>query len=164
MLSEELRHPRAGLERSAAMRHHELEAACVDLARLAQGDQPRWLAVRWHALDTALREHMDAEERWIIPAYKITAPEEGVELRHEHARLRERLDRVSADIARGAPCNERLVELAAAFHAHGVREDASMYPWAERNVSRLVRRQMYVRVRHWLRRFGEHRSRARTSR
>jgi hypothetical protein len=150
-LRSELAKPEPGLERSVAERHHELESACLELLDRALSEDPHALATRWRDLDAALRDHMIAEEDLIIPAYQLSAPEEAVELRTEHARLRGLLDEVGADVQHNALHAERLRRLLELLHAHAKREDTSMYPWAERNLPLVARRQLYHRISHWLR-------------
>ncbi len=152
-LRDALTKPKRGLRLFAAERHLELEAAFDALLRDRAAEDPHLLATRWRVLDAAIRDHMDAEEDLIIPGYQLTAPEEGDELRTEHARIRECLDEVF-DSRIHVIRRQRLRHLLELLRAHAAREDASMYPWAERNLPLAVRRQLFVRIAHWMRRLS----------
>ena len=149
-LRDALEKPKRGLRLFAAERHLELETAFEELER-ACPDDPHVVAAHWRVLDAALREHLDAEEDLIVPAYQLTAPEEAVELRCEHARIRKLLDEIELDVRQRVLPTRRLRDLVELLRAHAEREDASMYPWAERNLPLVVRRQLFVRIARWLR-------------
>ncbi len=144
-MHEQLARPKRGLLRYAMDRHHELEDACRDL---------RVDASHWDGLVASLREHMAAEEELIIPAFQLSDPEEADELRNEHAHLRELLDEIDEHVHRHGVHAERLRRLDTALRAHAAREDASLYPWAERHLPLVARRQLLLRISHWLRRRG----------
>jgi len=150
-LRSKLTRPRRGLRLYAAERHRELASAVLELTSIALSEDPHVLATRWRELDEALRDHMAAEEDLIIPAYQLSEPEQADELRTEHARIRGHLDEIGVDV-RGhtldATTMARLVEL---LQAHEQREDTSLYPWAERNLPLVTRRQLFARISHWLR-------------
>lgn len=151
-LRSKLAKPRGGLRKFAAERHQELASACLEFTRIARSEDPHVLATRWRELDATLRDHMAAEEDLIIPVYQLTDPEEGDELRTEHARIRELLDEIGVDVESGALEAARMHSLVELLQAHAMREDTSMYPWAERNLPLVVPRQLFVRISHWLRR------------
>ncbi len=142
-MHEQLARPKRGLLRYAMDRHHELLDACRDLPVDAS---------HWDDLDASLREHMAAEEELIIPAFQLTDPEQADELRTDHARIRELLDEIGAHVHRQGVHAERLRRLDAALRAHAAREDVSLYAWAERHLPLVVRRQLVLRISHWLRR------------
>lgn len=141
-----------GLRVVAAEHHLELEAACEELLDARSPDEPQAVAARWRVLEAALREHLDAEEELVIPAYQLSAPEEGGELRTEHARIRDLLDEIEQDVRHQSLRADHIRALLDLLRAHSAREDASIYPWVERNLSVVARRQLFVRFAHWLRR------------
>jgi hemerythrin superfamily protein len=137
--------PERELPQVAAQRHHELEAAChVLLGQLAV--DPHVLAASWDELDAALRDHLAAEEELILPAYQLTAPEEGDTLRTEHARIRELLHEVGRGMQHHRISAERLRELVALLHTHATREETVLYPWAERSLPPAARRALLLRI------------------
>ncbi len=144
-MHEQLARPKRGLLRYAMDRHLELLDACRDL---------RVDASHWDALAASLREHMAAEEELIIPAFQLTDPEEADELRTEHAHLRALLDEIGEHVHRHGVHAERLRRLDTTLRAHAAREDASLYAWAERHLPVVARRQLLLRISHWLRRRG----------
>src|SRR5512143_1282944 len=108
-LRSELARPKRGLRRFAADRHRDLRAACDAL--LHHVDDPHRFAASLRELETALRDHLAAEEDLLIPAFQLTDPEEGDALRTEHARIRECLVEVAADVPRRAIHLRRLGRL-----------------------------------------------------
>lgn len=152
-----LMEPSRELRRVAAERHVELVAGFENLLHAPSTDEPHALAMRWRLLDAALRDHMMVEEDLIIPAYQLTAPEEGDELRTEHAKLRALLEEIGIDVREHGIHSERLRHLLELLRTHAAREDASMYPWAEANLPLVVRRQLFIRISHWLRRLRSRR-------
>jgi len=148
--------PGRRLPHFVAQRHHELEAAFQDILR-EHGVNPHALAARWDELDAALRDHMAAEEELILPDFQLTAPEEGDALRTEHAQIRELLTAIGHDVQHHQIHTARLHQLVSLLHAHARREDAALYPWAEDSLPRPVRRQLLLRIGHWLRRLSAQR-------
>lgn len=140
-----LARPKRGLAHFAVDRHHELERACLDLVK----DPSRWSEV-----EQLLRDHMLAEEELIIPAFQLTDPEEADELRTQHAQIRALIDEINTHIQRNGVHRERLRRLQAALRAHAGREDAELYPWAEHHLPVVARRQLMLRISHWLRRLS----------
>ncbi len=156
-LRDALTKPKRGLRLVAAKRHLELEAAFEELVRAPSADDPHALARRWRMLDDALRDHMEAEEDLIIPAYQLTDPEEGDQLRTEHAKIRALLDEIGIDVRQHGVHAKRLRQLVELLRVHSEREEAAMYAWAERNLPLVGRRHLFVRISHWLRRLKSQR-------
>jgi hypothetical protein len=154
-LRSRLENPKRGLRRYASERHDELARRCAELSRAAPIAAEAFAAA-WHDLDVALHNHMAAEDDLIIPAYQLSDPEEAAELRTQHARIRELLVAVRASLAGHTLDAERARQLADLLAAHARREDTSMYPWAERHLPLVIRRQLFVRFSHWLRRRANH--------
>lgn len=150
-LQSKLTRPQRGLQRFAAERHRGLMSAILALTSTARSEDPRVLATRWRELDGALRDHMAAEERLIMPAYQRSEPEEAEELRNEHARIRGLLDEIGADLRERTLDPTRMSRLVERLQAHEKREDTSMYPWTERNLPLVSRRQLFARISRWLR-------------
>jgi len=138
--------PKRGLRVFAVERHHEIEQALEDLARARARADPHVLATRWRALDGALRDHLDAEEDLILPAYQAVAPEAAATLRTDHARIREALDAIELDVRHRVLHPARVQRLIELLRAHAEYEEASLYAWAERQLPLVVRRQLLVRI------------------
>lgn len=138
------------MRRYAADRHRELRAEVDALLHLL--DEPHRFAARLRELDTAVREHLAAEEDLLIPPFQLTDPEEGDALRTEHARIRECLDQIAVEDPHRATRLRRLGEL---LDRNSHHEDTVMYAWAEEHLPAVVRRQVYLRISHWLRRRGK---------
>lgn len=100
----------------------------------------------WDAFASSLRARMLEEEQRIIPAFQHADPEEADELRNEHARIRELLDEIGAHVVRHGVHAERVRRLEALLASHATREEASLYPWAERHTLAVT----VHRFGHWL--------------
>jgi hemerythrin superfamily protein len=141
--------PQHGLRILMPSHHAAIDAACTKLLETAYSDLPRDLVERWHEAELELLDHMAAEEELILPAYQHADPEDAQELRDDHARLRELL----VEIAVATELHEvriatlrRLVEL---LRAHAAREDATLYPWAQRHLPRVAMQELMERLRRW---------------
>jgi hypothetical protein len=145
----ELLPPRRGLRLLLPDHHLRIEAMCKELLASAYSGEPRELAAQWRELEAELLDHIEAEEEVIIPCYATYAPDDAERILAHHATLREILTPIGVEIElheAHAPNLRRLVD---ALRAHAVLEDAAMYPWAERNLSQVARRLLYVRISRW---------------
>jgi len=85
----------------------------------------------WAELERGLAGHLDAEEKWIFPAIEPTHPDETRALRAEHAAIRERLAELGLELEIHALREETAERFIETIRAHGAREDALLYRWAD---------------------------------
>lgn len=86
----------------------------------------------WHELEDSLRSHMDAEERYVLPAFARTDRDEALALVREHSRIREQLLEVGIAIdLHEAGLPNKFVDL---VREHAAREDKLLYRWADREL------------------------------
>ena len=131
--------------------HRELETACSALLGCAYEGCPRTLIKQYRKFERAVREHLDAEETIILPAFAAHAPEEARSLGLEHAAIRKLLLQIGVEVELHLLRLETVKHLIETLHAHAAREDAWMYPWAQLHLPLSARRQLFVRIGHSLR-------------
>jgi hypothetical protein len=145
----ESRPARRGLNLLLPDHHRHLEAKCRELLGWAYTDDPRQLAAAWCELEAEIHDHLAAEEQVMLPCYAEHAPSDARRILDDHARIRELLTPMGIEIELHATRATRLRHLADALDAHALFEDATMYPWAESNVTAIARRLLFVRVGRW---------------
>jgi hypothetical protein len=131
-------HARPGIEidRLLTADHDRLEKLFGEL--LDSYESGDWDVVRplWCRLETAVRNHMAAEEQYVLPEFELYDPGEARALRRAHARLRAEL----AELAIGVDLHMVNLPMARAFvrelRAHAHREDALLYAWAREHLDR----------------------------
>lgn len=127
--------------------HREIEEACLAIMSAGFADEPRDLTRRWGEIERQLRDHMAAEEHLLLPAYQRADPENAQDLRDQHARLRERAFEIGVAIQLHTIRCEQLQEFVAELRAHAANEEASLYRWADRQLTE----DEHPRLRDWLR-------------
>lgn len=115
--------------------HHRLiERRLAELCAESRGDDRPALRACWDRFESALADHLRAEEQFILPEFGRTNPDEARALLAEHTRIRALVAElgVGVDLHQlSAPIAEQLT---AALTAHARREDAVLYPWAARHL------------------------------
>jgi hypothetical protein len=122
----------SSLEGMLAGDHHRLDRAFQTIATRARGGAFDEIEGDWKAFQAELLEHLDAEERNLIPALAKDRPVEAQTLLIEHAGIRVKLLQVGFEIDRrclGGACVEAFV---GALRAHAEREESIFYPWVDR--------------------------------
>ena len=107
--------------------HGRHEDLCAQLLDGIASRSPRARQF-WTELDESLRSHMDAEERYVLPAFGRIDREEALALVREHGRIREQLLEIgiAIDLHELAPAQQFIAML----REHAAREDKLMYRWA----------------------------------
>ena len=119
----------------AMHRDHELldELYRDLLASYRAGD---WsdVAAQWSVFEPALRMHMEAEERDILPAFRGVDPQDADALLAEHAALRERLSTLGMLLELHAVPARDCEDLVMQLRAHAAHEAQLLYPWMDEAV------------------------------
>lgn len=130
--------PRArhGLRAGEVMhRDHELlEELYRDLLASYQAGDWSDVAAQWSVFEPALRMHMDAEERDVLPAFRAIDEKEADAILAEHAELRKRLSTLGMLLELHAVPSRDAEDLVAHLRAHAVHEAALLYPWMDEAV------------------------------
>jgi len=85
----------------------------------------------WTELDHDLLAHMEAEERFVLPAFARIDREEALALLREHGRIREQLLELGVAIDLHCIRLEQSREFIETLRAHAGREDNLLYRWAD---------------------------------
>jgi len=122
----------SSLEGVLAGDHHRLEQAFQAIAvRACEGDCGD-VEADWSAFQDALLGHLDAEEKYIIPALAVDRPAAASVLHDEHARIRVEILRLAFEFDLGCWGGEQVEQFVAMLRAHADREEHTFYPWTDR--------------------------------
>ena len=114
--------------RAEHARLEEVYARLIDAYRDGDWDD---VCAAWKPFESALRAHMDAEEKHVFPMFVTTSPREAGELLAEHAELRRMLETLGVNIELHAFPLAAAEELIRRLREHGEREERVFYPWIE---------------------------------
>lgn len=78
--------------------------------------------------------HVEAERRYLLPAFEKEKPAEAKLIHDDHALIRALLATIAEQIARRSTSPDTIRRLIEALKANGAREIAELYPWAETGV------------------------------
>lgn len=123
-----------------------LEVKARDMLSRAYPDDPQDLLSDWVALETALLDHMAAEEEVVLPGYAARAPRDAERIFDEHTLIRALVTLTGVDIELHAIRTERLQRLVDTLHDHSASEDRGMYPWATANLALATRHVLFQRI------------------
>jgi len=88
----------------------------------------------WTDLDHGLLAHLEAEERYVLPAFAHIDREEARALLREHGLIRERLLELGVAVDLHLGRYEAGRELVDMLRAHADREDNLLYRWADKQL------------------------------
>ena len=111
--------------------HDRVEALCDSL--LEAYEQDDWCIVRaaFNRLEAALAAHIEAEEGWLLPGYRVAAPEEARALEGDHVAFRRQLAEIGVGIDLHCVSEVMVRGLVARLREHAAREDCTLYRWAD---------------------------------
>lgn len=111
--------------------HARLESLLEGLLAAFEANDREDMAKLWTAFEAGLNAHLDAEERYLIPAFERDYPEEARVILAEHEHIRSRL------IELGTQLDLHIVRLTATrafideLRAHAANEDRLLYQWSD---------------------------------
>ena len=85
----------------------------------------------WIELDHGLHAHMEAEERFVLPAFACVHRTEALELLRDHSLIREQLLELGVAVDLHAIRFDRSLEFIETLQAHAGREENLLYRWAD---------------------------------
>jgi hypothetical protein len=117
--------------------HDELEAlAARALAIVEEGDSEEVRALL-ASIEKRLCEHMEGEERDLVPRYAEEHPDDAAAVLADHAEFRRIFDELAIAGDLHLVRLERVKELLDRLKAHAKRENAGLYRWAAARAERL---------------------------
>lgn len=128
--------------------HAELELMFTEVVDAAEaGVDHRTMCALWASFEQTLLDHLDAEERYLLPALEPDHPAEVAALRWEHEEIRMALDRLDVAVQLHEVREQAVVDFIAKMRAHAAREGEGAYRWAEQALSAQQRRGLLERSR-----------------
>lgn len=129
-----------------AQDHERLDGLFDDLSDALGANAREEARLLWTAFDEGLCEHMELEEKYVLPRLAEEEPVEAAALQREHDQIRARLVEfgVALDLheIREATVNDFIAEL----RQHARREDELAYRWAERFLAESEQEQLRRRL------------------
>lgn len=113
--------------------HARIEALYEALMDAFRADAREAVLQLWAVLERALLGHMDAEERWVLPAFARVDPLEAAALLEEHGNLRSRLADLGIGVELHAIPEGVATRFAETLRAHARRENVLLHRWIEQN-------------------------------
>lgn len=115
------------------------------LCRLRQNDREETRSA-WRLFDSAITAHLEAEEKFLFPAYRAVNLLEVEALERDHAKFRKRLDEMGIAVDLHTIRADAAQQLVEELTEHSRREDVRMYLWAETHLSIEVRHGLHARL------------------
>jgi hemerythrin-like domain-containing protein len=121
--------------------HAQLERTFEALLEAMQHDAADVRAL-WTEVDHGLLAHMEAEERYVLPAFARVDRAAAVEILREHGEIRQLLLELGVAIDLHQLRYERSQEFVRMLRAHAGREDNLLYRWADQMLELDLRRKV----------------------
>jgi len=101
----------------------------------------------WSELDRQLAAHLEAEDTHLLPLFDAFDPAEAAAIRAEHVRIRQLAAELGVLLDIHAVRETKAAELIAFLRTHAAREEAKLYPWANRALPEAPRQSFLQRLR-----------------
>ncbi|HVY41334.1 MAG TPA: YceI family protein [Polyangia bacterium] len=118
--------------------HQRLEESFQTIVAAADGLDPSDLHEAWQVFEQRLLTHLEAEEKHVLPTFEKYEPAEAHDILEGHARIRERLLQLAIDLDLHCLRPDRVKGFVDELRAHAAREERVLYPWAARQLSKIV--------------------------
>lgn len=115
--------------------HEQLRTEVTRLLSAMQADARGDVITLWNELEHKVLDHMDAEERFVLPAFAHVDRGEAVALLREHGLIRENLLELGIAVDLHCIRYERSQELFDLLLGHAEREERLLYRWADDRLS-----------------------------
>ena len=115
--------------------HEQLRAEVTRLLSAMQADARADVITLWNELEHKVLDHMEAEERFVLPAFAHVDRGEAVALLREHGLIRENLLELGIAVDLHCIRYERSQELFDLLLGHAEREERLLYRWADDRLS-----------------------------
>lgn len=103
--------------------HAEIDKLLECLAEDAEAPECGPLQSTWSRLERRLLQHLNTEQRHLLPFLEARDPTATIETRREHARMRELVSALGVAIDLHAARKATISELRELFHSHAEREE-----------------------------------------
>jgi hemerythrin superfamily protein len=126
--------------------HEHLRDEVARLLAAMQANARPDVAARWGQFEHALLDHMEAEERFILPAFAHVDRDEAIALLRDHGLIRQNLLELGIAVDLHCIRYERSQEFIELLLHHAEREQRLLYRWADEQLSPAARRAVKARV------------------
>jgi hemerythrin-like domain-containing protein len=117
-----------------AREHDRLDQLFEQLLGALRADAREDAMRLWTAFDEGLCEHMQFEEKVVLPALRTAEPREAAALAEEHEQIRAKLAELGVALDLHEVRAETVADFVEQLRRHARREDALAYQWAERHL------------------------------
>ena len=121
----------SSLESILAGDHDRLEQAFNAIVTRVQGGDYQEMEAAWLQFQGALLQHLEAEEKYMIPALAQDRPRAAEALLDDHARIRAMLIELGIELDLHHLGAAQIEAFVAALRAHARREETTFYPWID---------------------------------
>lgn len=101
----------------------------------------------WSEFERELRNHLDAEETFVLPHLDQTAPNDAAHLRAEHDQIRNHLSELGVNLELHLLQGETAHTFITLLQSHANHEETSLYPFAERFLTEEAQKSLLDRIR-----------------
>ena len=126
--------------------HEQLRAEVTRLLSAMEANARTDVVTLWNELEHKLLDHMEAEERFVLPAFAHVDRGEAVALLREHGLIRENLLELGIAVDLHCIRYERSEELFNLLLGHAAREERLLYRWADDRLSPSIVEAVKARV------------------
>jgi hypothetical protein len=121
----------SGLCAALAFHNAKVEACGRHVLSRLQCDGSSGAVASFGSFERQIIAHLDAEEKWLLPAFARARPQACETIRAEHARIRGAVDAVARSFHANAADQRALHDLLERLLEQFRREEADLYCWAE---------------------------------
>jgi hypothetical protein len=111
--------------------HRQVEELLEEMMRAVQVSDRRGLCEAWNHFDRELEAHMRFEEETLLDRFEEVDPAEARAIRAEHAEIRRLMGELGVGVELHMLRSDIAEQLFIKLRAHGNREEAILYAWAE---------------------------------
>jgi hemerythrin-like domain-containing protein len=115
--------------------HAELDQTIARMLVRVHAGHAADVIAPWRTFEAQMREHMEAEERLLLPTFAREHPSEAASIRGEHEKIRALMDEIAFGLELHAVREDAIVALTDRIRTHAAREETLFYRWANRAVS-----------------------------
>jgi hemerythrin-like domain-containing protein len=126
--------------------HEQLRDLITPLLAAMQANARADVTTLWNELEHKLLDHLEAEERFVLPAFAHIDQGEATALLREHGLIRENLLELGVAVDLHYIRYERSQELMDLLRRHAEREQRLLYRWADDRLSPSVIEAVKARV------------------
>ncbi|MDX2091577.1 MAG: hemerythrin domain-containing protein [Kofleriaceae bacterium] len=136
----------AGLFYAYMIEHHALLEKKFEALLDAMRHDAADVGSLWTEVDHGLLAHMEAEERYVLPAFARVDRAAAAELLREHGEIRQLLLELGVAVDLHQLRYERSQTFVQMLRAHAGREDNLLYRWADERLDLALRRRVLAHV------------------